>query len=80
VVASLWKVSDISTAELMRRFYRAMERDKLAPGDEHLTVDGTLIAEGHLRRCHRTIETLQGRTEGVNHDASFPNHAALGMF
>jgi hypothetical protein len=31
VVASLWSVSDQATAELMAAFYRAMERDKMAP-------------------------------------------------
>jgi len=31
VVASLWSVSDKATAELMARFYRAMEKDGLAP-------------------------------------------------
>jgi CHAT domain-containing protein/Tfp pilus assembly protein PilF len=31
VVASLWNVSDVATAELMRRFYRAMEREGLSP-------------------------------------------------
>jgi CHAT domain-containing protein len=31
VVASLWKVSDAGTARLMAEFYRAMERDHLAP-------------------------------------------------
>ena len=31
VVASLWKVDDIATAELMGRFYRALEQDGLAP-------------------------------------------------
>jgi CHAT domain-containing protein len=31
VVASLWKVSDIATAKLMAEFYRAMEKDGLAP-------------------------------------------------
>jgi CHAT domain-containing protein len=31
VVASLWKVSDVATAKLMAEFYRAMEKDGLAP-------------------------------------------------
>lgn len=31
VVASLWSVDDVATSELMARFYKAMERDKLPP-------------------------------------------------
>jgi CHAT domain-containing protein len=31
VVASLWKVDDAATAELMKRFYRGMLKDKLTP-------------------------------------------------
>jgi CHAT domain-containing protein len=31
VVASLWQVDDLATAELMKRFYRAMLVDKLPP-------------------------------------------------
>ncbi len=31
VVASLWNVSDVATAQLMGNFYRAMEKDKLPP-------------------------------------------------
>lgn len=31
VVASLWKVDDASTAELMKRFYKAMLHDKMTP-------------------------------------------------
>jgi CHAT domain-containing protein len=32
VVVSLWNVSDEATAELMKRFYRAMLIDGLRPG------------------------------------------------
>jgi len=31
VVASLWNVSDVATAQLMTKFYRAMEQDHVAP-------------------------------------------------
>ena len=31
VVASLWKVDDVATAELMGRLYRALEQEGLAP-------------------------------------------------
>jgi len=31
VMASLWKVDDVATAELMGRFYKAMERDGMRP-------------------------------------------------
>jgi CHAT domain-containing protein len=31
VVASLWSVNDIATSELMGRFYRTMQREKLSP-------------------------------------------------
>jgi CHAT domain-containing protein/Tfp pilus assembly protein PilF len=31
VVASLWEVNDAATAELMARFYKAMERDRMPP-------------------------------------------------
>ena len=31
VLASLWKVDDVATAELMRRFYKAMEKDGMPP-------------------------------------------------
>jgi CHAT domain-containing protein len=31
VVASLWGVDDIATSELMARFYKTMQRDKLSP-------------------------------------------------
>jgi len=31
VVASLWNVDDVATAELMGRFYKGMEKDGLRP-------------------------------------------------
>jgi CHAT domain-containing protein len=33
VVASLWQVDDESTAELMKRFYRAMLKERRRPAD-----------------------------------------------
>ena len=33
VVASLWRVSDIATAQLMGRFYKAMQRDGMRPAE-----------------------------------------------
>jgi CHAT domain-containing protein len=32
VVASLWQVDDLATAELMKRFYAGMLKGKLPPG------------------------------------------------
>jgi CHAT domain-containing protein/Tfp pilus assembly protein PilF len=31
VLASLWKVDDVATAELMKRFYKAMEQGRMSP-------------------------------------------------
>jgi CHAT domain-containing protein len=31
VIASLWKVDDVATTELMRRFYQAMEQEGMLP-------------------------------------------------
>ena len=31
VMASLWKVDDVATADLMQRFYKAMEKDGMSP-------------------------------------------------
>jgi CHAT domain-containing protein len=31
VVASLWRVNDIATSDLMARFSKAMQRDKMRP-------------------------------------------------
>jgi len=31
VVASLWQVDDLATAQLMKEFYRGMLKDKLPP-------------------------------------------------
>jgi CHAT domain-containing protein len=44
VVASLWEVNDEATAELMRRFYRHMLQDKLAP------VSALALAQSEFRR------------------------------
>ena len=50
VVASLWKVSDVATAQLMANFYRAMEKDGLAPA---AALRAAQIAMWKQRRWHR---------------------------
>jgi len=50
VVASLWKVSDVATAELMTDFYRAMEKDNLPPA---AALRAAQIAMWKQRRWHQ---------------------------
>ncbi len=42
VVSSLWKVEDAATAELMKRFYRAMLKDNKTPSDALRTAQNEL--------------------------------------
>ena len=51
VVASLWKVDDAATAELMARFYRAMLTDRLSP------PEALRAAQIQIRRQSRWQET-----------------------
>ncbi|MEA2604450.1 MAG: hypothetical protein QOF89_5442 [Acidobacteriota bacterium] len=49
VVASLWRVQDRATAELMTRFYRAMWRDHLAPAAALRAAQKSLRREPRYR-------------------------------
>ena len=62
VVASLWQVEDRATAELMRRFYRALLVDEPAPGrrppGRHSSLSGQRTAGGRRRTGRHS--SLQG--------------------
>lgn len=45
VIASLWKVEDRATAELMKRFYRAMLKDKKRPAQALQTAQIEMLKE-----------------------------------
>jgi CHAT domain-containing protein len=46
VLASLWKVQDLATAELMRRFYRAMLHDGLSPAAALRATQASMARSG----------------------------------
>jgi CHAT domain-containing protein len=48
VVASLWKVADLSTAELMTRFYRHLKDGKLSKAEALRQAQLELIQEGRF--------------------------------
>lgn len=45
VVASLWKVDDLATGELMTRFYRYLLTDNLSPADALRRAQLSMLAE-----------------------------------
>jgi len=49
VMASLWKVDDESTAELMKIFYRGMLRNRLTPAAALRSAEVTLWRQGKWR-------------------------------
>lgn len=61
VVASLWKVEDRATAELMKRFYRAMLKDKLPPAQALRKAQVEMIRQPQWKNpFYWAAFTLQG--------------------
>jgi CHAT domain-containing protein len=61
VVASLWRVPDLATAELMKRFYKAMLVDGLRPAAAVRQAQVSMWEEGHWARPYYWAAfTIQG--------------------
>ena len=52
VVASLWKVGDKATAELMKRFYQKMFVDKLRPAAALRAAQVSMLMERQWQACY----------------------------
>jgi hypothetical protein len=65
VVASLWQVDDESTAELMRRFYRAMLVRKLAPAAALLVTSVQTLFRGLSQTTDDPAEVLRALSKGI---------------
>ena len=52
VVASLWKVSDKATAELMKRFYQKMLRDGMRPSAALRAAQVSMLNERQWRPAY----------------------------
>lgn len=64
VVASLWKVEDRATAELMKRFYRAMLRDKQKPAEALRTAQIEMLTDAQWQKpFYWAAFMLQGEWE-----------------
>lgn len=65
VAASLWKVDDRATAELMSHFYRAMLREGLSPAEALRAAKEAMWEEGRWRSPHYWAAfVLQGEYRG----------------
>lgn len=65
VVATLWKVDDRASAELMSHFYRAMLKDGLTPAEALRTSKEAMWREGRWRSPHFWAAfVLQGEYRG----------------
>jgi CHAT domain-containing protein len=49
VAASLWRVDDAGTAELMSRFYRGMLKEKLSPAEALRAAKASMLAQPRWR-------------------------------
>ena len=66
VVSSLWKVEDAATAELMKRFYRAMLQDKQTPSAALRTAQNELRAIPRYRNPrYWSGFTLNGKPSSI---------------
>lgn len=60
VAASLWRVPDLATMELMKRFYRAMLVDGQPPAAALRSAQGSMVKERRWTPYHWAGFTLQG--------------------
>jgi hypothetical protein len=69
VVASLWKVDDSATAELMTHFYKAMFEDNLPPAAALRSAKEAMWRQKHWRSPHYwSAFVLQGEYRSRNKD------------
>lgn len=86
VVASLWKVNDEATAELMKQFYGAMLRDGLAPSAALRAAKEAVSKQERWRSPYFWAAfIMQGEGDralaaGQPRDSAAPSSAALGLF
>jgi CHAT domain-containing protein len=74
VVASLWKVDDAASAELMTHFYKAMFEDDLTPAAALRSAKETMWRQKHWRSPYYwSAFVLQGEYRGRDKGWSRPN-------
>ena len=78
VVASLWKVDDSASAELMTHFYKAMFEEDLPPAAALRSAKETMWRQKHWRSPHYwSAFVLQGEYRSRNKGWSIPTVAIV---